>query len=114
MSSAFASVSHSRTQKIGSNLLLSRHKAVTNSQQKATGRCLEFRMRRRCSQTIKAVATGKSGGTKPDTSKGLERKNESTIQLTPETAKAIYADMYLGREFEEKCAEMYYRGKMFG
>lgn len=23
-------------------------------------------------------------------------------------------DMFLGREFEEMCAQMYYRGKMFG
>ena len=26
----------------------------------------------------------------------------------------IYRDMVLGRRFEDKCAEMYYRGKMFG
>lgn len=25
-----------------------------------------------------------------------------------------HRDMILGREFEDKCAEMYYRGKMFG
>jgi hypothetical protein len=34
--------------------------------------------------------------------------------LTPEAAKAMYYDMVLGREFEEMCAQMYYRGKMFG
>ncbi len=27
---------------------------------------------------------------------------------------ACNRDMYLGREFEEMCAQMYYRGKMFG
>jgi pyruvate dehydrogenase E1 component alpha subunit len=26
----------------------------------------------------------------------------------------VYEDMVLGRSFEDKCAEMYYRGKMFG
>lgn len=26
----------------------------------------------------------------------------------------MYSDMKLGREFEEMCAQMYYRGKMFG
>lgn len=34
--------------------------------------------------------------------------------LTPEVAKDLYEDMVLGREFEEMCAQMYYRGKMFG
>jgi hypothetical protein len=27
---------------------------------------------------------------------------------------AVSRDMFLGREFEEMCAQMYYRGKMFG
>ena len=31
-----------------------------------------------------------------------------------ETGLALYRDMTLGRRFEDKCAEMYYRGKMFG
>jgi hypothetical protein len=34
--------------------------------------------------------------------------------VSPETAKDLYRDMVLGREFEEMCAQMYYRGKMFG
>jgi pyruvate dehydrogenase E1 component alpha subunit len=34
--------------------------------------------------------------------------------VTPEKAKDLYRDMFLGREFEEMCAQMYYRGKMFG
>jgi len=34
--------------------------------------------------------------------------------VTPEVAKDLYYDMFLGREFEEMCAQMYYRGKMFG
>lgn len=34
--------------------------------------------------------------------------------VSPEHAKDLYRDMYLGRGFEEMCAQMYYRGKMFG
>jgi pyruvate dehydrogenase E1 component alpha subunit len=34
--------------------------------------------------------------------------------VSPEVAKDLYYDMVLGREFEEMCAQMYYRGKMFG
>ena len=34
--------------------------------------------------------------------------------MSPEVAKDLYRDMFLGREFEEMCAQMYYRGKMFG
>ncbi|MGB3237659.1 MAG: pyruvate dehydrogenase (acetyl-transferring) E1 component subunit alpha [Geitlerinemataceae cyanobacterium] len=34
--------------------------------------------------------------------------------VTPEEGLLMYEDMVLGRLFEEKCAEMYYRGKMFG
>ncbi|MEM6521428.1 MAG: pyruvate dehydrogenase (acetyl-transferring) E1 component subunit alpha [Cyanobacteria bacterium P01_C01_bin.70] len=34
--------------------------------------------------------------------------------LTREEGLRIYEDMVLGRYFEDKCAEMYYRGRMFG
>lgn len=34
--------------------------------------------------------------------------------ISAEVAKDLYRDMILGREFEEMCAQMYYRGKMFG
>lgn len=34
--------------------------------------------------------------------------------ITREQALTLYRDMTLGRLFEDKCAEMYYRGKMFG
>jgi pyruvate dehydrogenase E1 component alpha subunit len=37
-----------------------------------------------------------------------------TASLTPEEGLILYEDMVLGRLFEDKCAEMYYRGKMFG
>ena len=35
-------------------------------------------------------------------------------QVTREVGLMLYRDMQLGRRFEDKCAEMYYRGKMFG
>jgi pyruvate dehydrogenase E1 component alpha subunit len=34
--------------------------------------------------------------------------------ITREEGLRLYEDMVLGRFFEDKCAEMYYRGKMFG
>ncbi|MCY7391082.1 MAG: pyruvate dehydrogenase (acetyl-transferring) E1 component subunit alpha [Leptolyngbyaceae cyanobacterium CAN_BIN12] len=34
--------------------------------------------------------------------------------ITKEEGLVLYEDMILGRFFEDKCAEMYYRGKMFG
>ncbi|WP_126147703.1 pyruvate dehydrogenase (acetyl-transferring) E1 component subunit alpha [Synechococcus elongatus] len=38
----------------------------------------------------------------------------SQAQVSREEGLRIYEDMVLGRTFEDKCAEMYYRGKMFG
>jgi pyruvate dehydrogenase E1 component alpha subunit len=35
-------------------------------------------------------------------------------EITAEEGLMLYRDMVLGRTFEDKCAEMYYRGKMFG
>ena len=34
--------------------------------------------------------------------------------ITRDEGLVLYEDMVLGRSFEDKCAEMYYRGKMFG
>jgi pyruvate dehydrogenase E1 component alpha subunit len=36
------------------------------------------------------------------------------LQLNTDVAKDLYKDMKLGRDFEDMCAQMYYRGKMFG
>ncbi|HCF28840.1 MAG TPA: pyruvate dehydrogenase (acetyl-transferring) E1 component subunit alpha [Cyanobacteria bacterium UBA11049] len=38
----------------------------------------------------------------------------ATARITREEGLRLYEDMILGRFFEDKCAEMYYRGKMFG
>ncbi len=37
-----------------------------------------------------------------------------TVHISREEGLILYEDMVLGRSFEDKCAEMYYRGKMFG
>ncbi|MDJ0510336.1 MAG: pyruvate dehydrogenase (acetyl-transferring) E1 component subunit alpha [Crocosphaera sp.] len=44
----------------------------------------------------------------------LPEFNTTSIQLTKEEGLILYEDMMLGRLFEDKCAEMYYRGRMFG
>ena len=36
------------------------------------------------------------------------------VQISAEEAQMLYRDMVLGRDFEDMCAQMYYRGKMFG
>ena len=52
-----------------------------------------------------------------ETTHGLQREAGQQghgDQLSPEVGLTLYRDMVLGRCFEDKCAEMYYRGKMFG
>lgn len=44
---------------------------------------------------------------------GLQSSSEYSF-LTRDLGLILYRDMVLGRRFEDKCAEMYYRGKMFG
>ncbi|WP_066383537.1 MULTISPECIES: pyruvate dehydrogenase (acetyl-transferring) E1 component subunit alpha [unclassified Anabaena] len=44
----------------------------------------------------------------------LPKFDPATAQITKEEGLVLYEDMILGRFFEDKCAEMYYRGKMFG
>lgn len=46
----------------------------------------------------------------------LEQKINSSItsNLSSEQILELYEDMVLGRYFEDMCAQMYYRGKMFG
>jgi len=52
---------------------------------------------------------------------GIHAERSASLQnsknqdfLTRELGLILYRDMVLGRRFEDKCAEMYYRGKMFG
>lgn len=44
----------------------------------------------------------------------LPQFQAQTAQISSEDGLVLYEDMILGRFFEDKCAEMYYRGKMFG
>ncbi|KAF6159616.1 hypothetical protein GIB67_034578 [Kingdonia uniflora] len=40
--------------------------------------------------------------------------SNSNLLITKEEGLVLYEDMVLGRSFEDMCAQMYYRGKMFG
>lgn len=42
------------------------------------------------------------------------RPDLERLSLDADTARDLYRDMKLGRDFEDMCAQMYYRGKMFG
>lgn len=44
----------------------------------------------------------------------LPEFNAAQAQVSRDEGLMLYEDMVLGRFFEDKCAEMYYRGKMFG
>ena len=62
---------------------------------------------------VNAVAADKVSSTVAEIPK-VKTNKAKLGEMSPETAKDIYRDMFLGREFEEMCAQMYYRGKMFG
>jgi pyruvate dehydrogenase E1 component alpha subunit len=44
----------------------------------------------------------------------LPQVQAPVAQISSAEGLRLYEDMILGRYFEDKCAEMYYRGKMFG
>ena len=46
--------------------------------------------------------------------RALPKFDADSVKITKEEGFTLYEDMVLGRLFEDKCAEMYYRGKMFG
>lgn len=48
-------------------------------------------------------------------SAAIEKKaGAKSAEMSTEEAADLYRDMMLGRDFEDMCAQMYYRGKMFG
>ncbi|KAG7013836.1 Pyruvate dehydrogenase E1 component subunit alpha-3, chloroplastic, partial [Cucurbita argyrosperma subsp. argyrosperma] len=49
-----------------------------------------------------------------DVVKEKKLKSGSNLLITKEEGLVLYEDMILGRVFEDMCAQMYYRGKMFG
>lgn len=77
-----------------------------------TGRSLPVQ-HRPCRQRVLAAAPTQAVVAKPSPAPTAPPKasvKRSAHDLTPEVASDLYRDMFLGREFEEKCAEMYYRG----
>ncbi|WP_269623305.1 pyruvate dehydrogenase (acetyl-transferring) E1 component subunit alpha [Prochlorococcus marinus] len=44
----------------------------------------------------------------------IKISNQQPISISKDIGLRLFRDMTLGRRFEDKCAEMYYRGKMFG
>nr|AZL87955.1 odpA [Leachiella pacifica] len=48
----------------------------------------------------------------PVTSLSINIENNKTVES--DLISLLYSDMLLGRHFEDMCAQMYYRGKMFG
>ena len=73
-------------------------------------------------QTLASPAAANGHGTPQGGSVGAGSHAERLLSLAPTVPATInrdqglmlYRDMTLGRRFEDKCAEMYYRGKMFG
>ncbi|KAH1196206.1 Pyruvate dehydrogenase E1 component subunit alpha-3, chloroplastic [Glycine max] len=49
-----------------------------------------------------------------DLFKNNKPKSTTNLLITKEEGLQLYEDMVLGRSFEDMCAQMYYRGKMFG
>ncbi|QCE13364.1 pyruvate dehydrogenase E1 component subunit alpha-3, chloroplastic-like [Vigna unguiculata] len=49
-----------------------------------------------------------------DAVKSKNPKSATNLLITKEEGLVLYEDMILGRFFEDMCAQMYYRGKMFG
>ncbi len=79
------------------------------------GRPLPARRQRAHRQRVRAVAQTQAVVAKPSPApaappKPAAKRSSGAADLTPEVASDLYRDMFLGREFEEKCAEMYYRG----
>eukprot|EP00879_Flechtneria_rotunda_P011582 GHRR01012097.1.p1 GENE.GHRR01012097.1~~GHRR01012097.1.p1 ORF type:complete len:116 (+),score=35.81 GHRR01012097.1:347-694(+) len=83
--------------------------AFTRAQTGRAASCSSAARPRRGVVRVKAVAATTA---KKDTA--APASNSKAPSVAPEVAKELYYDMVLGREFEEMCAQMYYRGKMFG
>lgn len=64
---------------------------------------------RRVCVRVNAVATTAKKDAGASTSSSSSSTSKLAASLTPEVAKDLYYDMVLGREFEEMCAQMYYR-----
>lgn len=103
------------TQQPQSALLLSR----SNGSQRVALPCQTRRTkcqwrRERCVHICSVAAKSAEAKTKKDDKKEAAPKESRSELLSPDVGRELYYDMYLGRAFEEMCAQMYYRGKMFG
>ncbi|KAK8509713.1 hypothetical protein V6N13_093566 [Hibiscus sabdariffa] len=65
----------------------------------------QLNLRRRSSGSVFAVS---------DIVKEKKSTSIPSLLITKEEGLELYEDMVLGRAFEDMCAQMYYRGKMFG
>ena len=72
-----------------------------------------LRQPRRSPRSMVMRSSKKVNASAQPASKGASAQ-KSTPKISAEDARELYRDMFLGREFEEMCAQMYYRGKMFG
>ncbi|XP_054782979.1 pyruvate dehydrogenase E1 component subunit alpha-3, chloroplastic-like [Prosopis cineraria] len=70
---------------------------------------LRFHAPSKASHYRRSIATAVS-----DVVKEKKLQSCANLLLTREEALVLYEDMVLGRAFEDMCAQMYYRGKMFG
>ena len=89
----------------------SQHVAIVGRPVACRSRCTA--RRHRAQLQVYAVAAEKVTSQTAEIPK-VKSSRAKLGEMSPETAKDIYRDMFLGREFEEMCAQMYYRGKMFG
>lgn len=99
-------------QEPGSSIPLKAHTALLAGRALPCHSIRESR-HRRASLHVCAVAADKVSSTVAEIPK-VKANKAKLAEMSPETAKDLYRDMFLGREFEEMCAQMYYRGKMFG
>ena len=79
----------------------------------SSGLCSTLRSETRAQLQVYAVAAEKVTSQTAEIPK-VKSSRAKLGEMSPETAKDIYRDMFLCREFEEMCAQIYYRGKMFG
>ena len=70
---------------------------------------------RRCpAPRVQAVARPSTVNAVAAPAEPLATVSTKRATVSKEQGEDLYKDMYLGRLFEDTCAQMYYRGKMFG
>jgi pyruvate dehydrogenase E1 component alpha subunit len=65
-------------------------------------------------QELAGISAGRSAGAGEHADRLESLGEQSRAVIDRDQGLALFRDMTLGRRFEDKCAEMYYRGKMFG